>query len=1039
MCSLFGMKTFKEFKEQFQEVQEGYDEDGHSYMYYRLKSFKNLDSRVKEKLSEYDENIRLYLDHINGKRDVPIVLKYFQYLAVLFTEIYLDFYFRNPTEFLNELTSFGVKNQSKYGGSRELVIFIPRDMRNLAFWMATGSGKTIIMHINYLQFMKYNHGHHKIDYDNIILITPNRGLSEQHMKYMKESNIPCEYFLESEESYLISKRKIPVKIIEITKFVEEKTGGGVSIDINSVGSKNIVFADEAHKGSTGDAWRKYREALSRNGFKFEYSATFGQALKKVDPEDELLQAYTKSILFDYSYKYFYGDGYGKDYRIINTKDIYGDFQDIFLTGNALSFYEQIEVYGHNDVFRRVYHIERPLWVFVGSRVIPKRVNKSREITMTDILKVVDFIYRFVNDEDWTIKTIDNILKGKSGILDLQGNDIFTPTYPETKFPYLRGNGRSDPVDIYRKMREKIFNVASPMNLYLVDLKKAEGEIALKFGLFGKYFGVINIGDKDGFLRKVREKYGDTSIVVEKDEVTSSLFERIGEIGLNVLIGARKFVEGWDSWRVSTMGLLNIGKTEGPLIIQLFGRGVRLHGYSYSLKRSSAISDVVHPDYLPVLERLNVFGIKANYMDIFREYLKKEGVPTEPVKEFVLKTDFHKVLKENKHDLYVPRIEEEKEFKSEKFIQLKKDPSIRKIILDLRPRASVLESEGETIVVQRSSEEKYIDPKYVDILDWDRIYTRILEFKREKGWSNLLISKEGLMDILKPDAEYDYVYGLLAPEERINPRTVDDLDDLKEIALLILKKYLTKYYSIQKSKWENDNTTYYKLTQGDKNFFESYILKIKEKDLDRFKELIGILEKGNYTQIYSDFNKVIRNVYIDVHLYQPLLAKHNEITIIPQGLNEGEARFIEYLKVYLNGVQPELQKNDVYVYVLRNRTRGKGIGFFETYGFYPDFIVWVKKKDIQHILFVEPHGLVHVNRRDIEKIELHKRIKGLEKELKKKTNKNITMDSYILSVTEYNNLKPIFSKTKQDLENSHILFIRDEGEECIKKMMKPYLF
>ena len=47
--------------------------------------------------------------------------------------------------------------------------------------------------------------------------------------------------------------------------------------------------------------------------------------------------------------------------------------------------------------------------------------------------------------------------------------------------------------------------------------------------------------------------------------------------LNVLVGSRKFTEGWSSWRVSTMGLLNMGQGEGSQIIQLFGRGVRLKG------------------------------------------------------------------------------------------------------------------------------------------------------------------------------------------------------------------------------------------------------------------------------------------------------------------------------------------------------------------------------------------------------------------------------------------------------------------------------
>ena len=62
----------------------------------------------------------------------------------------------------------------------------------------------------------------------------------------------------------------------------------------------------------------------------------------------------------------------------------------------------------------------------------------------------------------------------------------------------------------------------------------------------------------------------------------------------VLIGSKKFTEGWSSWRVSTMGLMNVGQGEGAQIIQLFGRGVRLKGHCMSLKRSGKID---LPDYL----------------------------------------------------------------------------------------------------------------------------------------------------------------------------------------------------------------------------------------------------------------------------------------------------------------------------------------------------------------------------------------------------------------------------------------------------------
>ena len=65
------------------------------------------------------------------------------------------------------------------------------------------------------------------------------------------------------------------------------------------------------------------------------------------------------------------------------------------------------------------------------------------------------------------------------------------------------------------------------------------------------------------------------IPCEQENITGSLFDRINDpqSPVNVLIGSRKFMEGWDSFRVASMGLLNIGKGEGSQIIQLFGRGV----------------------------------------------------------------------------------------------------------------------------------------------------------------------------------------------------------------------------------------------------------------------------------------------------------------------------------------------------------------------------------------------------------------------------------------------------------------------------------
>src|SRR5438067_531562 len=114
----------------------------------------------------------------------------------------------------------------------------------------------------------------------------------------------------------------------------------------------------------------------------------------------------------------------------------------------------------------------------------------------------------------------------------------------------------------------------------------------------------------------------------------SLRSSFGEIdrpdsSVNVLVGAKKFIEGWSSWRVSAMGLLNIGRGEGPQVIQLFGRGVRLKGKKWTLKRSTILPQGRrYPDGLKNLETLLIFGWNAEYLQAFRDMISAEEIQEE---------------------------------------------------------------------------------------------------------------------------------------------------------------------------------------------------------------------------------------------------------------------------------------------------------------------------------------------------------------------------------------------------------------------------
>lgn len=1017
ICKLLGKKNFDELRDILKDTEDGFDEEGRSYVFYVLQSQENIDNELKEKLGDYDRNIKKYVDHINKKRGRPIKLKYFQYLSVLFTEIYLDRYFNTPYSLLDELNDY----LEEIG--EEETDFALKDLTKLAFWMATGSGKTIIMHINYLQFIKYNRGPHRFNLDNILLITPNESLSKQHLEDMEGDNIPCQIFRNKKGGYFFpGKKRNQIKVIDIYKLTEEKKGEGVTVHIESFGPNNLIFVDEGHKGTGGKKWRGIRRKLSHEGFTFEYSATFGQAIstaKNKTEANKTLHEYAKAILFDYSYRFFYKDGYGKDYRILNLKkELYEESRNKLMLANLLSFYEQkllFEGYGEEIA---EFNIKKPLWIFVGSSV--SKTQKSRR---TDIYLIIQFLTKVLKDEKWTIENIEKILKGKSGLLDEKDNDLYSPEYPGKKLEYLRQRG-TEPKEIYYDILRRVFYTEVPTTLHISDLKKVSGEIALKAGS-SKYFGLINIGDDRKFLKLIKRK--SPEIPIENDEHTNSLFNSIDDPNnINLLLGAKKFIEGWDSWRVSNMGLLNIGKKEGAQIIQLFGRGVRLKGKNLSLKRSNAVDPSNSPRYLHVLETLNVFGIQANYMDLFRKHLESEGISTETYVERKLPIEINEEYL--RKDLMVPKVDSTR-FKRENFFRLEADRDITPSI-DFMPKVEIISSIDEGLKATTISQQKKIDQEILEMLDWDKIYFKILEYKQDKDWSNISITKEVLRDIMEKE-----LYELYCDDEVIKPENFEDIYRLEDVVLSILKKYTLNFYNRNKNKWIRKNMEITKLKKEDRNLnFENYTLSIKENDQFVLSEIESLIE-SRLEDIRNEFtSNYINNVYFDRHIYQPLLAESGYIEISPPGLNEGERRFIEDLKNYFKS-NPHLFK-DREIFILRNLSRrgvGLGIEPSGTGFFYPDFIIWSKKNGSQHLIFADPHGLAKSAGLADEKINFQGKVRELGEQLASRTGKNITMDSFLISVTPHQNIRHMFKMSLNEFRQKNVLFQKNDSR-YIERML-----
>src|SRR4051812_9709815 len=98
MFSLFGAKNLQDLTVDGNwDEYEGFSEEGQTVFLPLVSNRKsNHSSLSKEVLAEYDGNIVRHWKDITARRQESgrqLLPKYFQYLALLFTEIYLDRYF----------------------------------------------------------------------------------------------------------------------------------------------------------------------------------------------------------------------------------------------------------------------------------------------------------------------------------------------------------------------------------------------------------------------------------------------------------------------------------------------------------------------------------------------------------------------------------------------------------------------------------------------------------------------------------------------------------------------------------------------------------------------------------------------------------------------------------------------------------------------------------------------------------------------------------------------------------------------------------
>ncbi|HNO80557.1 MAG TPA: DEAD/DEAH box helicase family protein [Phycisphaerae bacterium] len=1078
-----GVRDLKEFKDRFQigpDNAGGIDERTGLHRFFEtiagaLATVSDGRIVTVDRLQSYEQNILEHTQTINTARlhhSQPMIeWKYHQYLALLFTEMFLDQYFDDPYTLRDEINETIAAHNENIGGASEPDGVTPypteptadddgdprRQLARLAFWCATGSGKTLLMHVHILQFRHYHQQAFAArtwpKLDQIILVTPNDGLSDQHAKEFVWSGIDAVHVGEAGIDGLFAEQaKKAIKILSIHKF--QDAHGKTTVATEAFEGCNLVLVDEGHRGAGAGgegAWLSRRNQLAEGGFTFEYSATFKEGIAgvKATEREEMRNRYARCILFDYAYRSFYRDGYGKDFTILNLED--DDKQRRYLTAALLMFYQQMRVWMDGGDGMKPFRVDKPLWVFVGHTVTGGKVtSKDDKVSVSDVVEVLLFLKTFLANSSKSVELLQSLLE--EGFLDHQGRDLLA-----NRLRHLdtSGDKKAAARSLHAGILKDVFNAPGGGVLTVQLLKDAAGEMALKVGERSP-FGVVNVGEPGVVAERCE---GEGIVKLEDDVSRESLFKGINrdDSPINMLVGSRKFTEGWNSWRVSSIGLMRMGKGEGTQIIQLFGRGVRLRGYQMSLRRSSVLAQTPpKPKNLRQVETLQVFGVKATYMNQFRDWIFSE-VPEVQEKQVwelpVVETRPERTLRtlKLKDEIDGVRVERGQAFrKLGPLVMLRlphktnaADAWLRrhKTRLNWLPRIRGLTAQNRQVTAAIGEKTDLPDQRFtklhVAMLDIDELLFGLEAFKATRGLDRLHADRASILALL---GDPDW-YQLQATTEDMRTDRYENRVQWQRMAQQLINGYAERLYRFVRGRWEAPYLEVAEIADGDSNLIESYTIETTElaetaDDIERIAEFVNDLKaamKDNPLASWSQFGGRWKTVPFAGHLYQPLLyvGKRSQIKISPVALDKHEARFVADLATWCES------KTDREVYLLRNQAV-TGLGFFQASNFFPDFLLWTQEGGRDQLAFVDPKGLHHFDSSDPKIQFATQEIPRLQVIVERQCT-DLVLHAFVVNNTAFASLE--WSKddgslmSKSEVEELGILFQLDDETTYIDSLFK----
>jgi len=591
-----------------------------------------------------------------------------------------------------------------------------------------------------------------------------------------------------------------VIVLDINKLAREKKGDGLTLPTSLFADGcNLVLVDEGHKGQKSEAgvWKAVQADLAginapiaaQRGLLIEFSATFGQVVEG----ENALGRYAKAIVFDYAYDRFHQDRYGKDFwhvRVQSGALASADTQRDTLTAALLAFWHQVACFrsaaAQQAMAAERLQVSPPLWVLLGLSVIGSSKNKDDVAQTSDVVDVLRFLHGILAQPAELAACISQLARTATVGTDLLPPEVRQIVTDAAGVPDITGQPAALQVLAQRVLAD-CFGWQAGDKPVLRLLRAATGELGLGLlrGDMAFYWGVVNVGDAVG-LKKALESNG---LAVQDDALSGSLFAALDApgSGVNVLIGSRRFAEGWDNFRACSLTLLRLGQGEGSLIIQMFGRVVRFAGVAGDGKRLQRPSPA-----LAALQTAYVFGLKSGYLDVFLQSLGDNGVldaqridcpvvptPVPPLLQAV------RAVAPKAHEFAVPVLGGD-------WVA-----GINEVTLSLGASMATSRLQDGTVSAEQGKLGQDITDQFKKLLplvDRNALFCALIEWRRNQRWWNLSFDRAAIDAAL--DSDRFRVTGLA---DMLRVRQAADLQRLQRLALSLVRRLFEAAYRKQLSR------------------------------------------------------------------------------------------------------------------------------------------------------------------------------------------------------------------------------------------------